>query len=87
MVLCDPDMPSRTSPHDREYFHWVVVNIPQGHVEQGDTILPYLPPTPKGGTGVHRYFLGIYQQSKKFTPLQVRVYHLIRLFVLFFVCI
>jgi phosphatidylethanolamine-binding protein (PEBP) family uncharacterized protein len=73
LLLLDPDEPSRVQPHDREYIHWMVVNIPSSYcdVTQGVEILPYESPAPAFGTGLHRYIFTFYKQSSAFDALEV----------------
>lgn len=35
LLLVDPDAPSRTDPKNREFRHWLVMNIPGTMVDQG----------------------------------------------------
>ena len=58
IVIWDPDAPRQPS-----FLHWLVVNIPGGSVQTGDTIQPYYPPSPPSGSGEHRYYGGLYEQS------------------------
>ncbi|XP_041988293.1 39S ribosomal protein L38, mitochondrial [Aricia agestis] len=50
---------------DKEYVHWLVVNIPGNQVEKGDVIAEYLRPFPLKGTGYHRYVFVLYKQNKE----------------------
>jgi hypothetical protein len=70
IVLTDPDAPSRDSPAWAEFCHWVAAGTLQpalcdprdpgpcapvlSHLHQ---IVPYKPPAPPRGTGLHRYVL------------------------------
>lgn len=40
-------------------------NIPNGKIEQGEEIVPYLPPFPPKGTGFHRNIFILYKQENK----------------------
>ena len=61
LAMWDPDAPG-ASP---SWLHWLVVNIPYGNVEEGNILVPYAPPTPPPGTGVHRYYFTLYEQSRR----------------------
>ena len=54
LVIWDPDAPNPS------FLHWLVVNIPEDQVQNGETIVEYMPPTPPSGT--HRYYVGLYRQ-------------------------
>ncbi len=60
LVIWDPDAPNPS------FLHWLVVNIPEDRVDQGETLVEYMPPTPPSGT--HRYYVGLYRQ-----PMTVQV--------------
>lgn len=61
LIMYDPDAPSGT------YLHYLVINIPSGNINSGDTIVSYAPPTPPPGSGTHRYIFEQLQQSSPFT--------------------
>lgn len=52
------------------YLHWMVINIPGSKVDDGQTITSYKGPTPKPGSGVHRYVIVAYEQ-KSDTPMRI----------------
>jgi phosphatidylethanolamine-binding protein (PEBP) family uncharacterized protein len=54
LVIWDPDAPNPS------FLHWLVVNIPEDRVQDGETIVEYKPPTPP--SGIHRYYVGLYRQ-------------------------
>jgi phosphatidylethanolamine-binding protein (PEBP) family uncharacterized protein len=60
-IIVDPDAP--TGPH----IHQCIYNIPGDKVKMGTVLLPYYPPTPPKGSGEHRYFCILYEQSDKIT--------------------
>ncbi|KAJ6810310.1 ZCN10 protein [Iris pallida] len=67
LVLTDPDVPGPDNPFDREFLHWVVVNIPGGtEPRQGEEVVPYVRPAPP--IGVHRYVFVLFKQEGKFMP-------------------
>ncbi|XP_026468075.1 putative odorant-binding protein A5 [Ctenocephalides felis] len=61
----DPDVPSRKKPKQREWQHWLVVNIPGTVLCKGETLTGYLGPIPCKGTGKHRYVFLLYKQRCK----------------------
>ncbi|CAJ0950868.1 unnamed protein product, partial [Mesorhabditis belari] len=65
LILTDPDAPSRANPAIRECMHWVVVNIPGSHVDQGDEAAEYIGSGAPEGTGLHRYVFLLYKQNGK----------------------
>lgn len=58
IVIWDPDAPKSPS-----FLHWLVTNIPGGDISQGNVVQPYYPPSPPAGSGEHRYYVGLYEQS------------------------
>lgn len=60
IVIWDPDAPNPS------FLHWLVINIPEDQVQNGETVVEYKPPTPPSGT--HRYYVGLYRQP---TTIQV----------------
>ncbi|KYN95305.1 raf kinase inhibitor, putative [Plasmodium reichenowi] len=59
LFMVDPDYPSRLRPDGKEYIHWVVSGIKTKELIKGTqkncvTILPYIGPSIKKGTGLHR---------------------------------
>ncbi|OQV14000.1 putative Phosphatidylethanolamine-binding protein-like protein F40A3.3 [Hypsibius exemplaris] len=62
LVAIDLDAPSRANPVNREYQHWLVVNIRGGDVARGETLTEYKPPSPPAGSGLHRYVFLIFRQ-------------------------
>lgn len=54
LIIWDPDAPNPS------FLHWLVVNIPEDQVQNGEVIVDYQPPTPPSGT--HRYYVGLYKQ-------------------------
>ena len=52
------------------YLHWMVINIPGEKVDDGQTITSYKGPTPKLGSGVHRYVIVAYEQ-KSDAPMRI----------------
>ena len=60
IIIWDPD-----APHDPSFLHWLVTNIPGGDISHGRVIQPYTPPSPPAGSGEHRYYVGLYEQSQR----------------------
>ncbi|XP_029709603.2 large ribosomal subunit protein mL38 [Aedes albopictus] len=71
LVLTNPD--GHFSEHDKEYCHWFVANIPNGQVEKGERIVPYMQPIPPKGTGFHRHVFVLYKQEKKLDLSEYKV--------------
>lgn len=53
-LFTDPDAPSRKEPKFREWHHWLVGNIPENKVAEGETLSEYVGSGPPQGTGKHR---------------------------------
>lgn len=54
LAMVDPDAPSRQTPTYREWHHWLVVNIPENKVNEGQTLSEYVGSGPPPKTGLHR---------------------------------
>lgn len=59
--------PNATVP---SYIHYLVINIPNGILEKGDTVFTYNGPTPPPNTGTHYYIFKQYEQS---VPIQINI--------------
>lgn len=70
LIMTDPYAPSRKEPVSREWHHWLVVNIPGGHVDMGQVLSDYVGSGPPQGTGLHRYVFLLYKQNGKITPTE-----------------
>jgi len=57
LIMYDPDALAGN------YFHWVVINIPDDNVSSGQQLLNYNPPAPPQGTGIHRYIFLVFEQG------------------------
>lgn len=64
LIMIDPDMPNTIHPVDREFLHWMVVNIPGNLVSLGDVRVGYVGATPMQGSGSHRYVTLLYKQKE-----------------------
>ncbi|CAH1250899.1 PEBP1 [Branchiostoma lanceolatum] len=65
LAMLDPDSPSRADPRYGQWKHWLVGNIPGNDVRRGDVISEYISPIPLVGTGLHRYVILVYKQTKR----------------------
>ncbi|XP_077417745.1 phosphatidylethanolamine-binding protein 4 isoform X1 [Vanacampus margaritifer] len=67
LVMVDPDAPSRSSPSQRYWRHWLVTDVKGSSLLdgpiQGKTITRYVAPTPPPGSGFHRYQFLLYMQT------------------------
>ncbi|CDJ30891.1 phosphatidylethanolamine-binding protein, putative [Eimeria mitis] len=61
--MTDPDAPSRHDPVYREWAHWVAVSSTNRFDKNSKSLLPYRPPTPPKGSGIHRYVLLLFVAS------------------------
>lgn len=55
LLMWDPDAPAAS------WLHWLLTNIPNGRVSDGEIIVEYAPPSPPSGE--HRYFVSVYKQA------------------------
>ncbi|KAH8294726.1 hypothetical protein KR018_002201, partial [Drosophila ironensis] len=62
LLMVDPDMPNAIRPFQREFLHWMVLNIPSNLLSLGDVRVGYLGATPMNGSGSHRYVFLLYKQ-------------------------
>ncbi|KAE9554365.1 hypothetical protein FO519_002424 [Halicephalobus sp. NKZ332] len=67
LVMTDPDVPNRAMPTERELLHWLVVNITDRNIAKGEEIVPYKPPLPNMGSGLHRYVFVLLEQTRPIT--------------------
>ncbi|KAH8266571.1 hypothetical protein KR018_008062 [Drosophila ironensis] len=54
-----------------ECLHWLIANIPNGKVEEGQVLAEYLPPFPPRGVGYQRMVFVLYKQE---SPLDLSAY-------------
>ncbi|XP_055323149.1 protein D3-like [Sitodiplosis mosellana] len=64
VLMYNPDGPSRVAPVNREYRHWLVVNIPENDIEKGQEVVGYSKGVPPKGSGLHRYVFLVFKQPK-----------------------
>lgn len=62
LLLVDPDAPSRSNPKNREFRHWLVMNIPGNDVGNGDEVIGFIGSGAPKRTGYHRYVYLVYKQ-------------------------
>ncbi|CAH8275949.1 unnamed protein product [Arabidopsis lyrata] len=61
LVMVDPDVPSPSNPHLREYLHWLVTDIPATTgTSFGNEVVCYESPRPP--SGIHRIVLVLFRQ-------------------------
>jgi phosphatidylethanolamine-binding protein (PEBP) family uncharacterized protein len=66
IIIWDPD-----APHSPSFLHWLVTNIPGDDIARGTVLQSYYPPSPPAGSGEHRYYIGLYEQSRQISPGKV----------------
>ncbi|KAM9329995.1 phosphatidylethanolamine-binding protein 1-like [Gastrophryne carolinensis] len=67
VAFTDPDVPSREDPTNREWHHYLAVNVKGNHLDSGHTLTKYVGSGPGKYTGLHRYTFLVYKQPG---PLQ-----------------
>uniref|UniRef100_A0A914W6P9 Phosphatidylethanolamine-binding protein n=1 Tax=Plectus sambesii TaxID=2011161 RepID=A0A914W6P9_9BILA len=67
LVFGDADVPSRTDGTGRSFLHWLVTNIPESDLHDGNTIKGYVGPGAPQNTGLHRYYFLVYKQNGRIT--------------------
>ncbi|XP_011302616.1 protein D2 isoform X2 [Fopius arisanus] len=65
LCMTDPDAPSRKTPTFREWHHWLVGNIPENKISEGEVLSDYVGSGPPKDTGLHRYVFLVYKQPGK----------------------
>lgn len=65
IVMFSPDYPTRSEPTLANFLHWMVGNIPGGHVENGEVICDYLGALPEPDRELHRYIFLVFKQKAK----------------------
>lgn len=61
--MTDPDASSRSNPDLREIRHWLVMNIPESSIENGDEVIQFIGTGAQKDTGLHRYVFLVYKQK------------------------
>ena len=62
LIMYDPDAVNPS------WVHYLIINIPNGKINEGTIVLDYMGPTPPVGSGVHRY---IFEQLKQDTTINI----------------
>lgn len=57
LIMYDPDAMNPS------WVHYLIINIPDGKINEGTVVLDYMGPTPPVGSGVHRYIFEQLQQD------------------------
>lgn len=70
IFMTDPDAPSRNNAQFREWWHWIVTNVPgkdlrAGDLSKGKEHWSYVGAGPPEKTGLHRYVLLAFKQKTK----------------------
>ncbi|EGG16287.1 phosphatidylethanolamine-binding protein PEBP [Cavenderia fasciculata] len=55
LILADPDAPSRLDPKYSPWLHWIITDIPENKVTEGQVMAEYIGSGPPPNTGLHRY--------------------------------
>ncbi|XP_044470232.1 protein FLOWERING LOCUS T-like [Mangifera indica] len=64
LVMVDPDAPSPSDPHLKEYLHWLVIDIPESTgATYGKEVVSY--ESPKPTVGIHRFVFVLFRQPGK----------------------
>jgi phosphatidylethanolamine-binding protein (PEBP) family uncharacterized protein len=66
LILHDPDAPS-AKIQGASWLHFLAINLESGNLMSGNLIMPYAPPAPPPGSGVHRYLFELYKQPDVFS--------------------
>ena len=61
LVMHDPDAPA-AKIQGGSWLHFLATNLESGSLQPGNIQMPYAPPTPPPGSGVHRYLFELYEQ-------------------------
>ncbi|XP_055932850.1 protein D2-like [Argiope bruennichi] len=64
LIMFDPDFPDPKNPISAHFLHWLMENIPENLVINGDTVLTYSPPA-STGSGPHRHIFLVYEQPNR----------------------
>jgi len=73
VIMTDPDAPNRVTHTYREWHHYLVVNVPENRLQDGDVLSEYVGSGPPPGTSLHRYVWLVYEQQCKLNPDEKRL--------------
>ncbi|KAI8130948.1 Phosphatidylethanolamine-binding protein like protein F40A3.3 [Lucilia cuprina] len=65
LLFTEVDAPSREDTSLKEWRHWLIVNIPESNVDEGDLVYGYQGSGPSKGSGFHRYVYLLFKQPEK----------------------
>ena len=58
IIMVDPDAPSKSNPINKHWLHWLIIN-------NNETITDFEPSNPPENSGLHRYYICLYEQKGK----------------------
>lgn len=61
LIMIDRDSPYPNNPYYKYWLHWLIVN-------SKDVSIPYAPPAPPKDSGIHRYYLLLFEQLDEIKP-------------------
>ncbi|XP_037814785.1 protein D3-like [Lucilia sericata] len=64
LLFTEVDAPSREDTSLKEWRHWLIVNIPENNVGEGDLLYGYQGSGPSKGSGFHRYVYLLFKQPR-----------------------
>jgi len=65
LMMVDMDAPAKGKDKNKNYLHWLTVNMPYDDVARSNLVQKFTPPNPPKGTGKHRYVILAFQQGGK----------------------
>jgi len=65
LMMVDMDAPAKGKDKNKNYLHWLTVNMPYDDVARSNLVQKYTPPNPPKGSGKHRYVILAFQQGGK----------------------
>nr|XP_018906005.1 PREDICTED: protein D3-like isoform X2 [Bemisia tabaci] len=67
LIVVGLDVPTQKNHTEREWVHWIQVNIPAYNITSGETVVPYQGPGSSYGYGHHRMVFLVYEQPWRHT--------------------
>jgi large subunit ribosomal protein L35 len=64
IMMVDPDAPSKENPKYKYFLHWLIINT-------NDKIIDFMPPSPPIGSGLHRYYICLFEQLNKIDKVHI----------------